>query len=1268
MMTLLHRPTVCLLGLAWVLSPAIALAQAPAVPVLPPGEKEPVLRLEAGGPTSFVTGVAFSPDGGTLYAAGWDKVVRAWTLDPKTGRFTLDAKAAYRVPLGAGLSGAINALALSPDGLWLAVAGRGHVRDEAGLRQPGLVLPGVGGMSDSMREDQGQIYVFHTRTREVKLLRGHRGPILALAFAPAADRKPAMLISAAQDWNAKAQARVGALRVWNVEQAASLAELEFPEPERRPAIVAAHTGQEPKQLRVSLAWGTGATWIWDVAANATSKLTAGSYNNTLLAGEAGSFFAGETGALKQWKPNGGLVPRIELPQQHIPRAVACFASKPGGPMDRAVLANSIVERAAEGPRVSNRLMVVDLAGGKVLSAHTPLWTDSTTLPTLAASSTHLAVAGSPTLEIQVYPLAELANPTVKTRPQTLASLGDPFRYVAFVRNGQKVGLSLEKRPGGLPQAMREAPHAPQSGHPIFDTAGRSITANPTGWVLWSPALGDWSATHGNDAATKSDFIALRKGPAAEKRLTFAARERLTDYALAPPVAGRNVPILAVALHDLGQPILRLYNAATLEPLREYHEHTERISRLEFSGDARLLATVAEDQTVRVWSLTDLDQTLGRRGRLAGLAIRESDGKLLVERVEAGTPAAKELQPGDAVVGIVREGRLEPIDQAHVFYGTISLETPGQNVTLRIARANQPPRDVPLLVGQAIDERKPILSLFLTRPDAAGQREWVGWTPLGPYEASSRAAERLIGWHFNTGRPEMPTSFALADQYRDTYYRPGILRDVIAAGGFKPAPAAPPLGRPNLSFWLQEAGQPPEQLDERGQGRLTRPQTQLSFSLDALPADKVESVRWQIVGDPMLRDFARSGPEDWSADLSAFAWKRGEHAVRVVLKTREETPQQFVHDLKLRFHGLPARIAVAAPPALVDAELLAIKGQVTSEPQAGPVKVRLELAGQVLKEWEPGEELAVDASVKLAEGPNRLTLVAVNRDAHEGALDAETSRQDWVVTFSPKPVPPPKIALKHAGAKAPTGSEPWVVNDAADLRFDCSVVSEENLSEYVRFWDGKPLPEDAKKTFAPGVAKEFTETIAHAITPGLHTLRVRAKSPGSVPAEAELRVIYQPVLPGIEVASPASGTHLDAAQSPAKAALACRLLPAPAEHPFQARLFVNGVASDAAVTIAPATGQLTADALLVPGDNRIVVELFNAWGSSRRTEPIIVTFHRTPRITMPTAPIVDKALACDLPVVIESPVELPLTKVRVGDYQLPESALTKGAIKDGWQTC
>src|SRR5438034_2506858 len=132
------------------LSGAVSRAQEP---VLPPGEKEPLLRLEAGGPTSYVTALAFSADGKTLYAGGWDKVVRVWTLHDK-GEFVPDRVPAYRLSVGPGLDGAINALALSEDGVWLAAAGKGVFRDSAGFRKPGFVVPTFGGLTAEMRRDK----------------------------------------------------------------------------------------------------------------------------------------------------------------------------------------------------------------------------------------------------------------------------------------------------------------------------------------------------------------------------------------------------------------------------------------------------------------------------------------------------------------------------------------------------------------------------------------------------------------------------------------------------------------------------------------------------------------------------------------------------------------------------------------------------------------------------------------------------------------------------------------------------------------------------------------------------------------------------------------------------------------------------------------------------------------------------------------------------------------------------------------------------------
>src|SRR5437764_8018371 len=111
-----------------------AAAQDAAVPV-PPGADDPVLRLEARGPLSPVEAVAFGADGATLYEAGWDKVVRVWRRDAPTGQFQVDPSSTLRVPIGPGDAGVLNALAVSADGAWLAVAGNAVLPEGAGFRQ-----------------------------------------------------------------------------------------------------------------------------------------------------------------------------------------------------------------------------------------------------------------------------------------------------------------------------------------------------------------------------------------------------------------------------------------------------------------------------------------------------------------------------------------------------------------------------------------------------------------------------------------------------------------------------------------------------------------------------------------------------------------------------------------------------------------------------------------------------------------------------------------------------------------------------------------------------------------------------------------------------------------------------------------------------------------------------------------------------------------------------------------------------------------------------
>src|SRR5262249_35766544 len=93
---------------------------------LPAADRTPILVLDHPGPHAPVQALAFSPDGPTFHAGGFDNRVRRYVL--RGGQFV--AAEPLRLPVGTGLAGAVNAVAVSPDGKWVAVAGRAPVRGE----------------------------------------------------------------------------------------------------------------------------------------------------------------------------------------------------------------------------------------------------------------------------------------------------------------------------------------------------------------------------------------------------------------------------------------------------------------------------------------------------------------------------------------------------------------------------------------------------------------------------------------------------------------------------------------------------------------------------------------------------------------------------------------------------------------------------------------------------------------------------------------------------------------------------------------------------------------------------------------------------------------------------------------------------------------------------------------------------------------------------------------------------------------------------------
>ncbi len=91
-------------------------------PVAPKAaEDAPIPMLDTGGHMALISGLAFTPDGRQLVSASDDKTIRVWDW-PRARRCAPSSGEA-----APGQEGIMYAMALSPDGNWLAVGG--HLRE-----------------------------------------------------------------------------------------------------------------------------------------------------------------------------------------------------------------------------------------------------------------------------------------------------------------------------------------------------------------------------------------------------------------------------------------------------------------------------------------------------------------------------------------------------------------------------------------------------------------------------------------------------------------------------------------------------------------------------------------------------------------------------------------------------------------------------------------------------------------------------------------------------------------------------------------------------------------------------------------------------------------------------------------------------------------------------------------------------------------------------------------------------------------------------------
>lgn len=500
-------------------------------------EEAPFLQLDPGGHMALINDIAFTPDGRYLISAGDDKVIRLWEVASGLTARTL------RGQIGPGSEGQIYAMALSPDGRWLAVGGwmaayRGDNQQEVSAIRLYEVASGA----------------------IVAQLKGHSNIVVALAFSP--DGR--YLLSGSLDKSAMLWEVAGRRRLHTLSghQEAVYA-VAFTADSQR-----AVTGAEDGELR-----------LWQVAdGGQLARLTGhkGAVEAVAVAPKGGLIASGSSDhTIRLWEDRTGGYLKT-LAEQGTQIGSLSFSP------DGQYLLTGV------GRGTNTHCQVYRLADGKRMVSYTGH--DNAVVATAISPDGRLAAtAGGSSQEIHLWSL------TTGALEKKMAGVGTSVWAVGFSADGQWLAWGNVPRPakGGGQAPLTYQLRLPSGTEPLgvpqkITTAQRFVRAR-TEYGKWR--LQDRAGPDGADAAV----LDIRQGNRVVASIQRGEQDGYRHRAYTFTPDGGTI----ISAGSNG--VLSAYDPAGRK-LGDFNGHTSDIWAVAVSPDGKLLASASADQTVRLWDV------------------------------------------------------------------------------------------------------------------------------------------------------------------------------------------------------------------------------------------------------------------------------------------------------------------------------------------------------------------------------------------------------------------------------------------------------------------------------------------------------------------------------------------------------------------------------------------------------------------------------------------------------------------------------------------